>query len=490
MGSEEVLRFYRQLTKGNATLKSTSIPKNLLDKPKKNARPNSISIEEPFFGDSGKGRVTTEFNTLLNTKKKLYSLRFNGGANAGHEVVINGEVFTLHQLPMAVISEGATAIMSRGMLLHPDDFIYEVEYVRKKFNGVLPAKLIVDQHAVLALDTHRAYEYVLNLATTGGRGSTGRGISPGYMSYYGRIAVFVKDYMATNWEEIFRTHYQLYSKHVAGFGFALRDVPVPALDKSKSRTVGSENEFIERLRDKRSAMKKYVSNSAYFLLRDAWKDVSVPFTIEGAQGTGLDPYHGVYPDITASRTTTNHIMDSTYAIIHPGDIAVRVGVVKGPYMSSVGKRTLPTIKDSAWEQWIQTAFDERGRTSGRLRDIYPVSIPMGQYFRRVAGFEFLAVTHLDASRPQDTIKVITHYTDKRSKKESPYIPFQHELDKLEAHAVTFKGWDGDAVKTVRTPSKLPAETKTYLSFLSEMIAPVVYATTSPELGGYLSWLRT
>lgn len=484
MDTTQVQKLYQSIVRTKKPSLFSS-PTSLLHPRSTSVRPLSISIEEPFFGDSGKGRVTTEMNTLLKKKGKLYSLRFNGGANAGHEVVIGGKVITMHQLPMAVVTEGAVAIISRGMLLHPDDLLMEISHTEKLFGGSMPGKLIIDHNTILALDTHRAYEFVLNSVHEGGKGSTGRGVSPGYMSLYGRFAVTVRDLLEDNWEEVFRKHYKLYEMHTKGFNYSLKDILVRTLSK-ETRMVGTESVFIKRLRECREGIKKYASSVIYHLLKDMWSNKKIPVTIEGAQGTGLDPFHGVYPDITASRTTTYHIMDATYGVIRPEEIAVRIGVVKGPYMSSVGKRRLPTIKDDKWEKWIQDSFHETGRSTGRLRDIYPISIPMAQYFRHVAGFQYLAVTHLDASRETDAIRVITHYTDKKTKKESPYLPYQYELDKLEAHAVEFQGWDGEAVKKAKHPQDLPLTTQRYLSFLSHTIAPVIFATTREELGNAVS----
>jgi adenylosuccinate synthase len=488
MTSKEIHAIYSSVTKKNATLLTNKVRINPLKHKSSSVRPNSISIEEPFFGDSGKGRVATEFNVMQNKRHNLVSMRFNGGANAGHEVVMSGVVYNLHQLPMAVISEGATAIVSRTVLVHPDDLLKEASDIEEKFGGALPGKLLIDQNAVLSLDTHRAYEGALNIATTGGRGSTGRGISPGYMSFYGRIAVTIRDLMQPDWKETFRQHYSLYEKHVTGLGYDLKSFEVAILgNKGQKRMVGDIDEFIARLGAARSKMKQYVSSTIYETMRAAWENSKIPMTFEGAQGAGLDPYHGVYPDITASRPTSHSMMDATYAVVHPSEIALRVGVVKGPYMSSVGQRKLPTIKDETWEKWIQSEFQETGRSTGRLRDIYPVSIPMGQYLRRAAGFDYLAVTHLDASRPETPIKVITHYTNKKTKQEAPYLPFQYELDKLEAHAVNFKGWDGEQVKKAKTPKDLPRETLSYLSFLSKTLAPVIFATTGVEFGQSIKW---
>jgi adenylosuccinate synthase len=181
-----------------------------------NERPNSISVEDVFFGDSGKGSVVAKFNHLLSRKWDVVSLRYNGGANAGHETLLYGKSIVTHQLPMGVIQEGVTAIISRGMLIHPEDLVTEIADVETTLGSKLPGKLVIDERVPLGLDTHRALETALNRQSDGGKGSTGRGISPGYASVYERVAVTAKDLFSDNWKEVFRTHYALYAKLVAG----------------------------------------------------------------------------------------------------------------------------------------------------------------------------------------------------------------------------------------------------------------------------------
>lgn len=487
MGSKNILQLHKKLT----TKKSTSLyTDKLTTNPlkSKNKRPYSMSIEDAFFGDSGKGRITVEFNTLLAKKLRLFSLRYNGGANAGHECYIGNKIIVTHQLPIAIICDGATTMMGRGVVLHPQDLLTEIAEIKHQFGGKLPGKLYIDERAILSLDTHRALETVLNTYTTGGRGSTGRGIATAYGSFYERIAVTVKDLLSNNWKETFKSHYRLYEKLIAGFyTTSLADIDVARLSKPKE-TVGSEKAFLAKLQEHRAFLSEYTTPNGYTLLQTAWQNPKIGFTFEGAQGAGLDPFHGVYPDVTASRPASRNINDTTYNIIEPHDIAMRVAVMKTTYMSSVGKRILPTQYDKKQGAWIQQAFDEKGRSTGRLRDIYEVSIPLGKYFKIASGYDYLIATHLDASKKNTPIPIVTHYTHKKTKKEMPYLPFQDYLDQLDAHVVTFPGWDGEKAKLAKKPDQLPKETQQYLAFLSITIAPIALGTADPHIGNYISWI--
>lgn len=487
MDSKVITKLYQDLqSKNDTSVLSQNLPKNPLLEAK-NKRPLSVSIEDAFFGDSGKGRVTVEFNQMLAKKAKLFSVRYNGGANAGHECYMDDKVIVTHQLPMALIEDGATGIMGRGVIMHPDDLLTELTHMQNQFGGKLPGTLLIDDRAVLSLDTHRALETLLNNEHSGGRSSTGRGIATAYGSFYERIAVTVKDLMSKEWKDIFSRHYDLYSKLTNGFDNSLADLQVTTLHKGK-RSVGAKKEFITRLSDARAAIASYVSSDVYAVLQNAWDNPKIAFTFEGAQGGGLDPYHGVYPDVTASRPTSRNINDTTYNIVEPDTIALRLAVMKTTYMSSVGIRKLPTQQNKKEAVWFQTKFDEKGRSTGRLRDIYEVSIPIGRYIRDAGGFDYLVATHLDASLKDQTIHVVTHYTDKKTKKEVPYLPYQDYLENLEPHTVSFPGWDGKAIQAAKTPKDLPIEARIYLSFLSQTIAPIAFGTTNPQLGSYISWL--
>jgi adenylosuccinate synthase len=461
-----------------------------LSNPPENFRPNVIAVEDAFFGDSGKGAVTAKFNALLNQDRNLLSIRFNGGANAGHETYLHGKLIVTHQLPTGIICPGATALISRAMVIHPEDLLFELDTIRSQFNNALPARLVIDDRVVLSLDTHRALESALNDLSTGGHGATKRGIATAYASYYLRIPVMLRDLLSDDWENILRGHYRLFDALIAGFpdrSLASTHVTTMSAEIGKTRPVGDVNTFIQRLAQARERIRPFASSQVYQLLQNAWEDPSVPITFEGAQGAGLDPYHGVYPDVTASRPMSHNINDATYNIIRAEDIYYRVAVLKATYMSSVGTRRLPADQDASTEQWIQQAFDEKGRSTGRMRDIYPISIPIAQYLRRAAGYRFVIATHLDASRTDTPINVITRYTDHISGAELPYLPYQDHLDRLSAHTHTFDGWDGQAVKSINNVDDLPHAAQRYIHFLSHAIAPLVMVTTGPDIEDYIKW---
>ncbi len=493
MQAKHVLQIFKDVKKSSSSLSDLNSQKI---NNKKTVRPNSISVTDVFFGDSGKGSVIAKVNSILlnktkNTKGVLYSLRFNGGANAGHETLFNGRKVVTHQLPVALVEPSATGMITRGVLLHPEDLLTEINILKKTMGGKIPGKLIIDDRTILGLDTHRAFEFALNQQTTGGRGSTGRGIAPGYASLYLRIPVTVKELLDKNWRTIFSQHYRLYEKMISGLleGITLGDVEVAILQEAGlvKHKVGSEQLFLDRLEETRSALKEYSTDSMYELLKDVWiNHPEIPTTIEGAQAAGIDPYHGVFPDVTASRPLTRAIRDATYNIICHEEIALTSAAMKTTYFSSVGKRVLPMDKNGESMSWIQKDFDEVGRSTGRLRDIYPISIPLANYFKKADGYEYLMATHLDAARKDKKIAVVTHYVDKKTGKETEFKPYQDFVDRLEPKMVFFKGWDGNEIKNIRNAKDLPSEAQIFLSFLAKTIGPIALGTTGPDIDEFLS----
>jgi adenylosuccinate synthase len=288
------------------------------------------------------------------------------------------------------------------MVIHPGDLVAEIDQVRAAAGGKIPATLLLDEMAVLALDTHRAYEAALQDWESGGKGSTRRGISPAYADVLYRHPIRAHDLKASDWQERLGKHYNLYCALVAGLGRDLESCDVPTLDKGPIR-VGAKAEFLERLAEQRSLLLPFICD-VYSNLQSAWNDPDMPFVFEGAQAVGLDVRFGVYPDVTASDPTFGGILASTEGLIQPGQIAVRAGAIKATYTSSVGTRRLPTMMDEALAHRIREDAHEYGATTKRPRDIAHIDIPCLRYLAQVSGTTHLVLTHLDIAYPEVPIK--------------------------------------------------------------------------------------
>ena len=161
------------------------------------------------FGDEGKGRIVDEYvNNYDQLGKNVIVYRDNGGANAGHTLETpDGRRIAMHLLPSGILNPNATVILGKGMVIHPGDLVTEINEVKKFVGKKEMAEIMVDEMAVLSLDTHRAYESVLKIWQEGGKGATGRGIAPAYADILLRQPLRMRDLADFNEDKV-RNHYQ------------------------------------------------------------------------------------------------------------------------------------------------------------------------------------------------------------------------------------------------------------------------------------------
>jgi adenylosuccinate synthase len=488
MNKAEILQVHQRLI-GNSD--PTIYTQPILENPfeRSGARPNSIYIGDTAFGDSGKGIVTAEFNRMMVDKfGVVYSLRFNGGANAGHHMWIDGTEFLANQLPAAVAQEKAIALITRGVVFHPGDAVIEIERTKQTFGGEMPGELLIDANTPLCLDTHRA----LDIAN----GSTGRGIGPAYSDFYGRRGeLTVADLISSEWKLKLGEHYDqkkgviaveqkklMRQKGIKG----ISNLHVKRLDNS-TVALGTKKDFLNRLGASRQPLLPFVMPEMAELLQAVWAGVpDIPVTIEEAQGPGLDPYFGIRPDVTSSRPSSRFVQDGTYGKIFGEDIALKLGVSKTVYMSSVGARWLPGEMSKEEASFYQEGYGERGKTTGRLRGIYHLSLPIITALRRFANYDYLVATHLDASRNNMPVRYVSHHTNS-SDQEVGYSPYQTNINGLTANLIELPGWDGNGTRQAKTPTDLDDKARLTLTFLSQTIAPVLMARTGQELGQNIKW---
>jgi adenylosuccinate synthase len=450
-------------------------------------RPNSASIEDTAFGDSGKGRIAQQINSDLiknSSTGLLFSERYNGAANAGHEVFVGDVVVALHQLPVAAIQEGAIAILGKGMLVHPDDLAREIAYVENSIGAALPARLLIDKYATVTTDLHRAYESFMNALLGAGAGNTSSGVSPGYASYYEKRAIQMKDLVADNWRETFGKQYDFYAELMGADRLASGVVKALTLSgKKQEHAVGSREEFLDRLEDARKVVRDYVTD-VHSEVADVWKNYPhIPFTLESAQGPLLDPWHGLYPDITASRPNgITGIADSTEGVIQYDQIALKVAVLKTPYMSSVGARRHPYFMNEDIAEMYRVANGEMGKSTGRKRGIYPLDLVAMRYAKDVSRYDYVAITHFDSNYAHIPIEVVVDYVSKNSGESQPYRPYQEEWDKIRGQIEHLPSWDGTSIVGMTRPEELPPESLKLISLMERVLAPVVMVTNGPRLG--------
>lgn len=436
---------------------------------KKGRRANSAVVMGAIFGDEGKGRITDELTDyFLHTKgfKKVIVYRDNGGSNAGHTIAMNGKKIGLHQIGSGILHKGCTVVLGKGMVIHPIDLIAEIEEIKRVFElKELPAKLMLDEMAVLNLDTHRAFELALkegNSASLGSQAATGRGISPSYADVIYRFPLRVRDLLKDNWKVLFTEHYERYDKWINGMGLDCSKIKIKRFNKGEVE-IGDVKEFIKNLQVTRNIIKKYTF-PMYDYIKKEWES-STPFIFEKAQAIGLDSRWSLYPDCTSSNCCIDGIKDSTEGVIDDNEISGRFGVIKSTYTSSVGKRRLPTFMEEKYAQVLRDDANEYGTTTGRPRDIAYMDLVMLKYFCKVGGIEELVFTHMDIvyDRP---VKVCIGYM--KNGKKSYYRPDQEFMNDMKPVYKEFMPWNKEKLMKLKSYAKTEGSAKHFIEYISKV----------------------
>lgn len=449
-------------------------------------RKNTIAIVGIQLGDEGKGRIVDNILQSISNKKinKVYVVRPQGGSNAGHTVEFDDVRIGLHQLPSGIFYKDAIEILDSGMVLHIGDLLEEIK-LAEKVAGKLSNRIIVSEDAMLCTDLQRAKE-VLNRKINGNsKGGTGRGIGPTTAEFYDKTGNFVKDLAGNRWRSIFSKKYQDFQKIFDAFGENLADYDVPdfALTKQTgkvvNRKVGTELEFLKRLKVERDQVLKLdIVEDTFSLHPQIYKDKSSAVLFEMAQAVGLDPWFGTRPDRTTTPTTAFGITVGT-RYWRREDISEVIGVMKATYMSSVGKRTMPTETNDSWGKWVREFAHEYGTTTGRPRDICFIDLPFLKYNIRMSGITKIALTHLDVCQEDQPIKVCVGY--KLNGKQADYKPDMDYFSKLTPVYKKLPGWKHKDVMRVKKFEDLPETAKNYVLFLqNELELPIGYITTGPK----------
>lgn len=440
-------------------------------------RKRSVGYCGGAFGDEGKGRVVDEKVNHLAKFGPVIVFRDNGGANAGHTIELeNGTRVALHQLPSGIFCQEAIVILGKGMVIHPNDLVSEIEKVRT-LAGTKMSRIMVDEMAVLSLDTHRAYEFCLKKWEEGGKGSTGRGISPAYADVLYRHPLRIRDLMRNDKEKIDK-HYKLYEAFASGLGEKLEKIKVPVFGSDEMINVGTLDVFRDRLLATKNKLEPYVADLGHFI-RNTWRNMSYSFVIEKSQAVGLDYRYGVYPDVTASDTTFEGAVAASEGVIDVNKLEKRVGVIKATYMSSVGSRILPTVMEEKRAVKIREDANEYGATTKRPRGIAYLDLPALKFYRKVGKITSYVLTHMDIVYKGEAIKVCVGY--KKNNETVEYRPDQEFLLEVTPEYREFPSWSKVKLQKAKKYDEIPIEAKRFIRFLEkELRARVLMITTGPK----------
>ncbi|AQY00158.1 adenylosuccinate synthase [Microbacterium sp. NPDC088619] len=393
------------------------------------------------WGDEGKGKATD-----LLGERTDWVVKFNGGNNAGHTVVVGNEKYALHLLPSGILSPGVTPVIGNGVVIDLEVLFSELEALGGR--GIDVSRLKVSANAHLITQYHRTLDKVTE-RFLGKRmiGTTGRGIGPAYADKINRVGIRVQDLFDEN----------ILRQKVEG---AL-DQKNHLLVKIFNRRAITADEIVEDLLSYAERLRPMVADTGYLLDEALRRGEVVVF--EGGQATMLDVDHGTYPFVTSSSATAGGA--STGSGIGPGALDRIVGIVKA-YTTRVGSGPFPTELFDEQGEWLRSRGFEFGTTTGRPRRVGWYDAPITRYATRVNGITDLVLTKLDILTGLEQIPVCVAYdVDGRRFDEVPVnqTDFHHATPVLEY----FPGWSED-ISTARTFDDLPKNAQDYVIALEGM----------------------
>ncbi|MGZ3772608.1 MAG: adenylosuccinate synthase [Pseudobdellovibrionaceae bacterium] len=408
------------------------------------------------WGDEGKGKLIDVF-----AEKADMVVRYQGGANAGHTLVVNGQKTVLHLVPSGVLRPETTCVIASGVVI--DVFSIRDEINKLKAAGLLqnPKQLMISDTATIILPYHKALDTAREAALSDGKiGTTGKGIGPAYEDRAARRAIlfgdiFDKETLKAKIELALQEKNFMLESYYKTQGFKVEDL-------LKDLAQVAEDLAPYRSRD-----------SSLFISKNLKSGKKVLF--EGAQGTMLDIIHGTYPFVTSSSTLSANACAS--AGIGPMNVQKVIGVFKA-YTTRVGSGPFPTELTDEVGKKIQTDGHEFGSTTGRARRCGWLDLVALKYAIRVNGITNLAMMKLDVLTGHERIGVCTAYKlNGEIITELPTSPY--ELEKVEPIIEWIPGWKEDLTK-IKTLSDLPRPTTNYIDYLgSQLGTPIDVISIGP-----------
>jgi adenylosuccinate synthase len=414
----------------------------------------NVAVIGAQWGDEGKGKIVD----WLASRADLV-VRFQGGHNAGHTLVVGDKVYKLSLLPSGLV-RGTLSLIGNGVVFDPWHFRDEMEKLRAQGVEITPETLQVAETAPLILPFHRDLDALREDASGSGKiGTTRRGIGPAYEDKVGRRAIRVCD--LAHLDDLGPQLDRLCAHHDAlraGFG-------QPPIDRDA---------LIAELREIAPSVLPYAA-PVWLTLKGA-KEAGKRILFEGAQGALLDIDHGTYPFVTSSNTVSGSAASGSG--LGPGSVGFVLGIVKA-YTTRVGSGPFPSEQDNEIGELLGTRGREFGVVTGRKRRCGWFDAVLVRQSVALSGVTGIALTKLDILDGMETLKICTGYTV--GDKHYDYLPPSPQ-DQARAVAVyeEIEGWS-ESTAGARSWAQLPAQAIKYIRRIEELIGcPVALVSTSPE----------
>jgi adenylosuccinate synthase len=407
------------------------------------------------WGDEGKGKIVDWLSERADVV-----VRFQGGHNAGHTLVIGNETYKLSLLPSGVVRPGKLAIIGNGVVIDPWALVSEIGRLRAQGVEVSPRNLRIAENATLILPLHSELDLMREAAAGAGKiGTTGRGIGPAYEDKVGRRAIRVQDL-----------------KNLDTLGPKVDRILVHhnALRRGLGQPELARDALMAELTEIAPKILPYMDVTWDLLDRERRAGRRILF--EGAQGALLDIDHGTYPFVTSSNTVAAQA--ATGSGMGPGAISHVLGIAKA-YTTRVGSGPFPTELTDAVGERLGERGHEFGVVTGRKRRCGWFDACLVRQIIKVSGIDGIALTKLDVLDGFDKLEVCVGYM--LDGERIGRLPAGHNAQaRLEPIYQTFEGWS-QSTRGARSWTELPAQAVKYVRTIEELIeCPVTLLSTSPE----------
>jgi adenylosuccinate synthase len=415
----------------------------------------NVAVVGAQWGDEGKGKLVDWLSERADVV-----VRFQGGHNAGHTLVIDGVTYKLSLLPSGIVRPGKLSIIGNGVVIDPWALISEIEKLSSQGVSVSRANLRIAGNATLILPLHGELDRIREEAAGAAKiGTTGRGIGPAYEDKVGRRAIRVNDLADLS---ILGPKIERLLTHHNALRRGLGQVEIQAADLFKQLS--------------EIAPKILVYSDAVWSLLDEVKREGKRILFEGAQGFLLDIDHGTYPYVTSSNTVAGQAAAGSG--LGPSSIGYVLGIAKA-YTTRVGSGPFPTEQENEVGEYIGQRGREFGTVTGRKRRCGWFDAVLVRQAIKTSGIHGIALTKLDVLDGLPEIKVGVGYM--LDGKRIERFPAAEEAQKrVEPVYENFEGWK-DTTAGARSWAQLPAQAIKYVKYLEELIeCPVALLSTSPE----------
>lgn len=414
-----------------------------------------VTVIGAQWGDEGKGKIVDWLSARADVV-----VRFQGGHNAGHTLVIGGKVYKLSLLPSGVVREGCVGVIGSGVVIDPSALLDEIGRLEKQGVKISPANLVIAENASLILPVHQELDAMREGAANGVKiGTTKRGIGPAYEDKVGRRAIRVADLadpstLPGKLENLLIHHNTL-----------RRGLDAP--EANAAALLEQLYEMAPRITPYAQPVWRYLDNARKNAKR---------ILFEGAQGVLLDVDHGTYPFVTSSNTVAGQA--ATGSGLGPRATGFVLGIVKA-YTTRVGAGPFPTELTDDTGRRLGERGHEFGTVTGRQRRCGWFDAALVRQSLKIAGVDGIALTKLDVLDGFDELKVCTGY--KIDGQSIEYLPAgQGPQANAEPVYETLEGWRGSTA-CARSWADLPAQAVKYVRRIEELIeTPVALVSTSPE----------